>query len=580
MRPVVGLKVPYAAALATGKLPRVLLGEWTMLGKLRVVPDTVDEFTGFLIAWDPIAGTFPGAEPYAASGTAHVRTVTLPSSYSHIGLPRTLDLAANPVTRAWIDAYAPGSTVTMPEDDPGIDTTNLLHAADIWYSREEALVPRGAAARALAASRQWDVARIANSATMKGKLNLFQATMLRWRDLHPYNAVHVVRIDVPLDGARLRADIEQELARQRLTGFVLDVARRRYEYAGGAAHVDLRRVAAGSDPRATTQAEIERELNAPFQREGRIEPFRFFAVDTGASFHLGLAYDHVVAGGDSIVMLLKRIVDRHCGNEAAPAEPPERYPPTYGRLFRRQAGFALRGLSSLRGTAASLRKSVRPRFPGGRDPRNAVALFRVDAHDFARFGGTAKAWGVTRNDLLIAILLAALSPFVGEARRGQRRHEIAVASIVNVRKDLLPNNDATFGQFLSSFRFSHPVPVGIPLRQLAQDIHAETERIKRGKLYLQTLLVIAIGGVLVAVPVAGTPRRLPCEKLSGVGRNHAARRQCAVAPGRRECALSGVLESRSYGPARTAGRGRHDRRRGSRARSFFSPRGVQPRGHR
>ncbi len=134
VRPVVGLKVPYVAALATGKLPRVLLGEWAMLGKLRVVPDTVDEFTGFLIAWDPIAGTFPGAEPYAASGTAHVRTVTLPSSYSHIGLPRTLELAANPVTRAWIDAYAPGSTVTMPADDPGTDTTNLLHAADIWYS--------------------------------------------------------------------------------------------------------------------------------------------------------------------------------------------------------------------------------------------------------------------------------------------------------------------------------------------------------------------------------------------------------------------------------------------------------------
>ena len=331
---------------------------------------------------------------------------------------------------------------------------------------------------------------------MKGKLNLFQATMLRWRDLHPYNAVHVVRIDVPLDGARLRADIEQELARQGLTGFALDVARRRYEYTGGAAHVDLRRVAAGSNPRATVQAEIERELNAPFAREGRIEPFRFFAVDADASFQLGVAYDHVVAGGEAIVALLKCIVDRHCGSEAAPAEPPERYPPTYGRLFRRQAGFALRGLSSLRGTAASLRKSVRPRFPGGRDPRNAVALFRVHAQDFARFGGTAKAWGVTRNDLLIAILLAALSPFVGEARRGQRRHEIAVASIVNVRNDLLPGNDATFGQFLSSFRLSHPVPVGIPLRQLAQDIHAQTGRIKRGKLYLQTLLVMRIDSVL------------------------------------------------------------------------------------
>jgi hypothetical protein len=130
-RPVVGLRVGYAAALATGKLPRLLLGQWTMLGRLRSVPDTVEEFTGFLIEWDPIAGTFPGAEGYAAAGSAGVRTVTLPSSYSHIGLPRVLELAADPVTRDWIDAYAPDRVAPLPT---GVDTTNLLHAADIWYS--------------------------------------------------------------------------------------------------------------------------------------------------------------------------------------------------------------------------------------------------------------------------------------------------------------------------------------------------------------------------------------------------------------------------------------------------------------
>ncbi len=48
VRPVLGLKVPYACALATGKLPRLLLGQWTMLAKLRSVPDTVDDFTGFI----------------------------------------------------------------------------------------------------------------------------------------------------------------------------------------------------------------------------------------------------------------------------------------------------------------------------------------------------------------------------------------------------------------------------------------------------------------------------------------------------------------------------------------------------
>jgi hypothetical protein len=132
VRPVLGLKVPYACAIATGKLPRLLLGQWTMLTKLRRVPDTVDEFTGLDLEWDAIAGTFPGAELYAATGSAKVRNVTLPASYAHLDLPRTEQLAANAATRAWIEAYEPGAS--LPAADPAVDTTNLLHAADIWYS--------------------------------------------------------------------------------------------------------------------------------------------------------------------------------------------------------------------------------------------------------------------------------------------------------------------------------------------------------------------------------------------------------------------------------------------------------------
>jgi hypothetical protein len=131
-QPVVGLKVPYACALATGLLPRFILGQWTMLGKLHDIPDTVDEFTGFVIEWDPIAGTFPGATPYAATGTARVRNVTLPATYGHVDLPRTEHLAGNPVTRAWIDGYRPDAATPLP--DATVDTTNLLHAADIWHS--------------------------------------------------------------------------------------------------------------------------------------------------------------------------------------------------------------------------------------------------------------------------------------------------------------------------------------------------------------------------------------------------------------------------------------------------------------
>jgi hypothetical protein len=132
-RPVVGLKVGYAAAIATGSLPRLLLGQWGILPKLRKVPDSVEEFTGFFIEWDPIAGTFPGAEPFRATGSAAVRTVTLPTEYGHITLPLTVHLAANPATRAWINAYVPAEAPPALPGGPEVDAQNIVHAAEIWH---------------------------------------------------------------------------------------------------------------------------------------------------------------------------------------------------------------------------------------------------------------------------------------------------------------------------------------------------------------------------------------------------------------------------------------------------------------
>jgi len=132
-RPVVGFRLPYVAALATGKLARVLLGQWEMLAKLREIPDTAEEFTGFAIEWDLIAGLFPRSDPYVATGSATVRNVILPAAYTHIGLPDTRHLATDPITRAWIEAYVPDGNAALP-DDAGVDITNLVHAADIWHS--------------------------------------------------------------------------------------------------------------------------------------------------------------------------------------------------------------------------------------------------------------------------------------------------------------------------------------------------------------------------------------------------------------------------------------------------------------
>jgi hypothetical protein len=328
---------------------------------------------------------------------------------------------------------------------------------------------------------------------VRGRLNIFQAAMLRWRSLYPYNAVHVAELPGALAVPRLREAIGEHLSAFGLSRLTLDEARCRYEYGSGAAAPDVAVIASDGDPDAALAREMERQLNAAFPREGTFEPFRFFAVDAGASFHLGVAYDHFVAGGDSIVALLKGIAGRYEGTAAAiPA--PDLYPPAYARLFLRNAGAFYLGQFALPSMILRARRAVRPRYPHGDGAENGFTFLELEPALYEAVLQTARSWRVTLNDMLLAILLSALSPEV-ERSHAHRRREIAIASVINIRNGLWPGPERTFGQFLSSFLVSHPVPPGIDLRTLAADVHAQTRRVKRRKLYLQTLYAIAFGGL-------------------------------------------------------------------------------------
>ncbi len=331
---------------------------------------------------------------------------------------------------------------------------------------------------------------------MKGRLNLFQAAMVRWREMHPYNAVHVVTLPQALDVPRLEATIGRQLEGLGLTGLTLDRRRLRYEWTGGAAATPLSVLPGGADPQSLLRAEMERQLNLAFPAEGRIEPFRFFAVETATGFHLGLAYDHLIAGGDSIVRLLQRLVEDYCGIVPAGAPlPPDLYPPRYRRLFGRQAFALARGLASWHALIASCRRSARPPYPKDGDGYNGVVFACLEPTESARLAKTAHAWGMTQNDIFLAIMLKTLSPQAPERRQATRRRDLAVGSIVNVRRDFGARAAAAFVPMLGSFRVAHPVPDDMPLSELARFVWSETSAIKRRKLYLQTLLAIGLSGL-------------------------------------------------------------------------------------
>ena len=333
---------------------------------------------------------------------------------------------------------------------------------------------------------------------MEGRLNLFQRMMLRWRELHPYNPVHVIRITAPLDVVRLRECINAHLEGAGLTGLTVDLRRWRFRYAGGPAEVALSVRAADGDALGVLAAEIEREFNEPFPVAAKATPFRFVAVDAGAAFHLALAYDHFVAGGDSIALLLEEIAEGYAGGKAArtASRQFDLHPATYRRLLLRHPVQVLGGLAALPRMVAASRRSFRPRYANADDQYNAFKYLSLGPKALNGLRGAGKAWGVTFNDLLLASALQALAPLTTARLREPRRRELAVASIVNIRDDFGAGARAALSPFLASFRVAHPLPDGTGLRELVRAVHAETARVKARRLDLLSLLALGVSAWL------------------------------------------------------------------------------------
>ena len=134
-RPVVGLQVAFAAALATGMLPRILFGQWTMIGKLRKIPDTALEFTGFDDCLGSDRRQFRDVRPIrCARHRDRAQRHAAGDVQPHRAADHRAPCRRNPVTRAWIDDYRPDVAAAPLPDDPAVDVRNLLHAADLWFS--------------------------------------------------------------------------------------------------------------------------------------------------------------------------------------------------------------------------------------------------------------------------------------------------------------------------------------------------------------------------------------------------------------------------------------------------------------
>ena len=328
---------------------------------------------------------------------------------------------------------------------------------------------------------------------MPGRFNTFQRSMLLWDDMHPYNAVHIVRVPAMCDSERLRRTLATVLEDRGLTGLRIAANGRSYEFRGGPAVIDLAVISGGDDAAAALRAEMERQINLRFDRRGEFTPFRFFAMpertSDGDSFWLGVAYFHAVADAEPIVRLACELV----ADYAAHGEPVkrERWDCHAAPRAPWRPLLWLRKLLALPAQFRAMRKAIRPGGTDGDDFGNGVELFTLGGGELETLIAAGKKLGVTVNDLFLALLMHSLAPLCEAARRAGR-DQISLGCIVNARRDLGVTDDRSFGLVLGGFSVTCGIAETADFSPLAKSIAEQTRRFKSGGLHLANALEMGL----------------------------------------------------------------------------------------
>lgn len=330
--------------------------------------------------------------------------------------------------------------------------------------------------------------------------------MLLWNDLHPYNAIHTVDVPGELDLLRLGNIVDDTLESLGLTGLILDRDSATYRYEGGPAAAQVDTVTYDGDAEAALMGEIHRQLNTAFTPGGCATPFRFYVIDKNDSFYFGVSYFHLVAGAESIVLLMHDLVNAYLGRSARKLSAQiQRYPATYGPWLRRHPLVLLRKLANLPALYWNLEHTWRPRYKDEMDTNNGFSFFSLTPPQLDSLKSAGKSWGVTLNDLVLTILFRIFIPLTEHRALSSRRNRLSIGTVVNIRKDMGVDSGRAFGLFLGSFVVSHAVPEGTNLKTLARDVNRQTMRIKKTRRYMGSPVELA--SALRTLKILSTERK-------------------------------------------------------------------------
>lgn len=312
------------------------------------------------------------------------------------------------------------------------------------------------------------------------RFNFFQQSMLRWDRLHPYNAVHAVRVTGRADLEALRTAAWEVAKKAELGEFAVNYYGTSYEYRPLQV-VRVQEVVSGENDEARLSEIMTEEINTPFH--GKVHhPIRWtvFNEREGAGHYIVLCYHHAIADAHGIERFLAAVLRRYIG---LPPSADDAHLTTrltrLKRSLRPKAGI----IDHLIGqTRLSYRHREMRRVHKMPDERlggdyTAIAVRTVQNGFIEQLAAGCERRGVGVNDALIAAFASAIAEQTPDRHTSRRRRHLALATVVGARRNLPPEQANDFGVCLTSILAVLRRP-DIPMEELVQDVARQTRALK------------------------------------------------------------------------------------------------------
>lgn len=368
------------------------------------------------------------------------------------------------------------------------------------------LIPR--LARLVAAFRgdEWPSPRFAFGPKRYARepLDAFQRAMLSWEPLHPYNAVHAIKLPGTCNVPELERAIRATAESIGIGDLHIAPSGRALAYSP-TGFVEIIQLIKSVDDEARFREVAAMALNTPFA-PGAHFPFRWYVWNSADSrgHWVVMAYQHLVADGLAAEAFLRGVVGRY----DLPAIMPSIERQHAVVAARPRVLNLIRRSGVIRSLAAVMRLHRRLRFAHkmpderGRGDTIGVQSLSLSADAFVDVVGASRAAGIGLNDLLLAALARAIAQATPDRHTSRRRRRIALATMFSTRP--VDEQCVAFGAWLADAVVVVERP-DAQLDDVLTQIVAELRPWKADRSWAAAVAAMRFGLVRTIWPIFGLP---------------------------------------------------------------------------